>query len=127
MAITQEQAQSVSTHAQVQLLRGENMDTFTTTYNDSWVDPLTPQMLDTLDRMRSRLKQYKYVGGTPMTTVSFDLYGTTSAWWIILYLNGYMHPDEISDGITLKVPDILDIQSMLRLNVIDNVGRVVVT
>lgn len=126
MAITQEQAQSVSSNAQRLLLRGENMDVFTTAYNDQWIDPLSPRIISILDRMRN-LEQYKYVGGKPITTVSFELYGTTSAWWIILYVNGYMHGDEIADGTTLKVPRQMDIDILLQETAKNNKGKVIRT
>ena len=101
---TQSQLQSVSSNVTKKLLRGENMDTFTTELGDSWVDPLDPRILNILETLSSDLELYTYVAGKSITTVSYELYGTTSAWWIILYVNGYMHPDEISDGALLKVP-----------------------
>lgn len=126
MAITQEQILSVSSHGQKLLLRGENMDIFTTAYNDQWIDPLSPRIINILDRMK-QLDQYKYVSNKPITTVSYELYGTTSAWWIILYLNGYMHPDEIADGATLKVPRSVDIDILLQETAKNNKGKVIIT
>jgi len=101
---TQSQLQSVSSHVTKKLLRAENMDTFTTELGDSWIDPLDPRILNILETLSGDLELYTYVAGKSITTVSYELYGTTSAWWIILYVNGYMHPDEISDGALLKVP-----------------------
>ncbi len=127
MNLTQEQVRSVSTHGELLLLRGENMDTFVTSYGDQWVDPLTPRITDLQEVFQDSLTQYKYIGGKPITTVSYELYGTTSAWWIILYLNGIMHPDEMSDGMTLKVPTPEAIQSLTRDTVVNNIGKVIRT
>ena len=127
MTISQDEVTSVSTHGQQLLLRESNMDSFTTSYNDKWIDPLTPRMLDLLEKMMRNLENYDYVGGKPFTTVSYELYGTTSAWWIILYVNGYMHPDEVSSGSLLKVPTDAAIQQFLQDTKIDNIGKTVTT
>lgn len=123
VSATNDQLQSVSTHVNRKLMRGENMDTFTTTLGDPWVDPLSPRIINILEEVKKDLTPYVYVGGKSITTVSFELYGNTSAWWIILYVNGYMHPDEISDGATLKVPSGQAIKTLLQETEKNNRGR----
>lgn len=125
MSLTQTQITALSTHGSKLLLRAENMETFVTSYGDSWVDPLSPRIVDLLDKVKKDLQPYNYTGGKPLTTVSYELYNTTSAWWIILYVNGYMHPDEISDGAILKVPSGESIQVLLRESAKNNRGKVV--
>ena len=127
MAITQDEVLSVSTHGAKLLLRGSNMDTFTTNYGEDWVDPLTPRMLSILEQLKKDCVQYAYVDGRPLTTISQELYGTTSAWWVILYINGYMHPDEISSGASLKVPSPEIIQLFLQSTKVNNIGQTVTT
>jgi hypothetical protein len=123
VSATNDQLMAVSTHVNRKLMRGENMGSFTTSLGDKWVDPLDPKIQNILKTVRKDLIQYTYVAGKSITTVSFELYGTTSAWWIILYLNGYMHPDEISDGATLKVPSEGAIMTLLQEAARNNRGR----
>lgn len=122
VSATNDQLRSVSTHVNRKLMRGENMDTFTTSLGDTWVDPLSPSISNILTQASDDLVQYTYVGGKSITTVSYELYGNTSAWWIILYINGYMHPDEISDGATLKVPSAESMQVLLQETAKNNKG-----
>lgn len=123
--VTQEDLSAVSTFAVKGLLRAENMGTFTTTLGDQWVDPLDPTITNILTTLKSDTQLYTYTAGMAITTVSQELYGTTSAWWIILYLNGYAHPDEISDGASLQVPSVLAIQTLLRTTAQNNKGTTV--
>ena len=120
---TQAQLQTVSSHVNKRLMRGENMDTFTTELGDSWIDPLDPRISNILETLSDDLELYTYVGGKSITTVSYELYGTTSAWWIILYVNGYMHPDEISDGALLKVPTSSAMSTLMQDAASNNRGR----
>lgn len=122
LAFSQSQLQAVSSAVQKQLLRSEHMDVFTTALGDQWIDPLSPAVINIINTARKNTTLYSYVGGKPLTTVSFELYDTTSAWWIILYINGYMHPDEISDGATLKVPTTDVIQTLLQVSAQNNRG-----
>lgn len=103
------------------------MDIVTSAYNDPMPDALTPRMLALLELLKKDCRSYNYVGGKPFTTISFELYNTTSAWWIILYLNGYMHPDEVSSGSLLKVPSSEIIQVFLQETKVNNVGKRVTT
>lgn len=120
--LTQEQLSGVSTHSLKALLRAENMDTFTTSLGDEWVDPLDPRITNIIESLQGDLEPYTYVAGKAITTISYELYGTTSAWWIILYVNGYMHPDEISDGSSMKVPSAASINVLLQTTAKNNRG-----
>lgn len=125
--LTQAQISSVSSMALKKVLRAENMGTFTTSLGDEWVDPLDPNIINLVDKFKNSLEQYKYVAGLPMTTISYRLYGYTSAWWIILYLNGYMHENEISDGAMLRVPSAISMNAILREAAANNKGKEVTT
>ena len=125
--LTQSQISAVSTQALKKMLRAENMGTFTTSLGDKWVDPLDPTITNLIDTLSKDLEQIKYIVGTPMTTISNQLYGYTSAWWIILYINGYMHSDEISDGAILKVPTAIAMNNVLRETAANNRGKEVTT
>jgi hypothetical protein len=120
---TFEELRAVSTHVNKKLMRGENMNTFTTSLGDEWVDPLDPAIINIIDQVSKQCDQYTYVAGKSITTVSYELYGNTSAWWIILYINGYMHPDEISDGATLKVPTREAIETLIQEAKKNNRGK----
>ena len=121
--LTQSQIASVSSAAVKALLRAENMGTFKSAYGDEWVDPLDPRIINMLSDFENDLEQYTYVSGKTITTVSFELYGTSSAWWIILYLNGIMHPDEIPDGKVLRVPSRSAMAVLLQTTAKNNRGQ----
>lgn len=122
---TQQQLAAVSTFASKRLLRAENMGTFTTSLGDMWVDPLDPALTKIIEKLSKDLEQITYVSGTPLTTISFERYDTTSAWWLILYINGYMHENEISDGAPLKVPSVAAIEALSK-EIENNVGKRVI-
>ncbi len=124
--LTQQQLSSVSSFASKRFLRAEHMNTFTTSLGDKWVDPLDPAIMSILEKVSKDLEQITYVAGTPLTTISFERYDTTSAWWIILYVNGYMHENEIADGAPLKVPSAVVMESLLK-ETVNNVGKRVTT
>lgn len=110
--ITAAQATAVSTNASVQHLWSRLLEEGEDTLTGAWVDPLTLDM--ELLRNVSSLTPVQYVENTRITTLSYNLYGTTSLWAVLLYLNGYMHPDEIPPGATLLVPSLSDINDIMK-------------
>lgn len=47
---------------------------------------------------------YTYPGGTPFTTLSYQIYGTTYLWWLICIINKIENPFDTSlNGKTLKI------------------------
>lgn len=126
LTITQSQVSAVSSFGVLGLLRAQNMGTFTTSLGDTWVDPLDPAIVNILSTLSASAQLYTYTAGKAITSVSQELYGTTSAWWIILYLNGYMHPDEISDGAVLKVPSQQALTVLLQTTAQNNKGKQVI-
>jgi len=112
--LSQAVATSISTNSQVEISRTNFMDITVTSTGNRWVDPLTPRLLSLL-RSRRDLSPYPY-NGKPITTVSYEVYGTTSAWETILYLNGFQHPDEIPNGSILQIPSTQLVQDAKELN-----------
>jgi len=79
----------------------------------AWVDPLTiaVEKLQELSRYSSPVQ---WTSNMKITTLSHRLYGNTSLWAVILYLNGYLHPDEIPSGAVLQVPPMQAVSSLLE-------------
>ena len=50
--------------------------------------------------------------GKPMK-LSYDEYGVTDYWWIILAINGYFNPREFINWESLIIPSINDIESII--------------
>lgn len=47
--------------------------------------------------------------------ISFKMYGTEKYWWVICVVNNIQNPlTGITEGMTLKIPSILDIQEFYR-------------
>lgn len=101
--LTQEEAVSVSTHATAAYLWSRFLDEVDDPISGTWVTPLTPELVSLLEKAKDTTP-VQYVSGTKITTLSYQYYGTTSMWSIILYLNGYQHPDEIPPGAILNLP-----------------------
>lgn len=69
-----------------------------------WYDPLDPKINNVI-KQAPILDYYVYEYQEPITTVAKKKTGTTTTWWIILQFNGFIHPDEITPGTTLRIPD----------------------
>ena len=109
--LTQSQAQALSTNADVKYLWSTFLDECTDPVLGAWVDPLSVKVHLLLEAKKTMMP-IQLTEKKPITTLSWELYGTTSMWAVILYLNGYMHPDEIPPGATLLVPSLASIDSL---------------
>lgn len=89
----------------------------------SWVDALHPNMNFKFKKQDYKLVTYRR--SIPLTTMSQEVYGTTSLWWLILRVNGVMHPDELNDGERLKVPSLDAIKSKVLPAIESKKGSVV--
>lgn len=79
---------------------------------ENWYDPLDPALVSLVeDNMTESVVSYQ---GEPLTTLAHRLCGNTSAYWIILMGNGFIHQDEIPRGAFLKVPNFSAIRSKLN-------------
>lgn len=77
----------------------------------SWVDALHPSINF---KFKPRdLKVVVYKRSIPLTSMSYEVYGTTSLWWLILRVNGIMHPDELNDGEKLKIPSLDAVKALI--------------
>lgn len=79
-----------------------------------------------LDKLKMKVVTYE---GQLITTLSETYYGTTSLWYVILYVNGFCHPQEIQRGINLFIPNKSDIDSLFgtyQPNKKSNLGKTVV-
>jgi hypothetical protein len=110
--LTTNQIKSTSTHVDTSVLWSTLMTTADDPLTGKWVDPLTLSMTNLLDLAKNSTP-YAYTGKDKITTISYMFYGTTSMWAILLYVNGYMHPDEIPSGAVLNIPAKTDIQAIL--------------
>ena len=71
---------------------------------EKWVDPLDSRLLNLLEGV----KTFKTIiwNNTPLSTISYRIYGTTSLVNLILMFNGFLQPQEIPMGTELKIPQI---------------------
>lgn len=69
--------------------------------------------------------QAKPYYGRPMA-LSYDTYGATDYWWIILAVNGYFNPVEFTGWTQLVIPEINEIERILdrEIYVNDNIGEI---
>lgn len=97
-------------------------------FNKPWVDPLDPELMSRLRFKESDMLDYAYDGVTPITNISYNLYGTTTLWYVIVYVNGLLNPLEIPGGTVLKVPkkDVLAEKFRKKTAQESRVGSVVV-
>lgn len=79
---------------------------------EDWYDPLDASLVSLVEEnMTSSVVSYQ---GEAITTLAFRMCGNTSAYWMILMGNGYIHPDEIPRGAFLRVPNFAAIRSRLN-------------
>lgn len=83
-------------------------------FNLDWVDPLDPDLIERLRFKDEDYDSFVYDGFTPMTSISYRAYGTTTLWFVIVYVNGYLNPLEIPNGVMLKLPKAEVLEKQLR-------------
>ena len=102
----------ISTLYSDNMTRGPQLDVFSNSLQEKWIDPLTPSFVKFL-KSDFKYVSYVFVASEPLTTLSYRFYDTTSLWYLILYVNGFMHPEEIPAGTLLKIPYKDDIEFLL--------------
>lgn len=93
-------------------------------YNKAWIDPLSPEIQKIKRLNKSEMRAVRF-DGKPITTISTQIYGTTSLWWVLLLINGYAHPEEIQRGAVLLVPNISDITKIISVEAVSRRGTIV--
>lgn len=106
-----------TTHFLPELARSEFMSvvTYTVPYYDDVVveiDPLSPKLHDFVNALTS-FYEYPYAG-QQLTTIAYEYHRTTTTVWLILMVNGLLSRTELMPGMILKIPDLNDIQKVLR-------------
>lgn len=91
------------------------------TYQLEYDDGTLEERIDYADwRLSSMLKRItrfrsiKYNGATKFTTLMNNEYGTTTIYRLVLMFNGFMHPYEIEDGATIKLPYSADLEELIN-------------
>lgn len=82
-------------------------------FNLPWIDGLNRKTLTKLKALDKRNMQSVVYDNQLITSISDKYYGTTSLWHIILYVNGILHPQEITRGGVLFIPNKKDIDTIL--------------
>lgn len=108
----QEDYASISTHFRPNALRSTKMEPVNDPVTGDWVNPLQPELIDKLNGSFDTFS-HPYTGSEAMTTIAYRAYETTSLWWVILYVNGFMHPEEIPSGYALIIPTRQSMDEML--------------
>jgi len=132
-------ARRLSSMVDTQLLRGPIMpevkhklaDQLDFTYEPTnrlllpWVDPLCPKLLKLRRLPKSSMQTIRYTGSKPLTSISAEQYGTTTAWYVILLVSGFVHPQEIPPGAILYLPRLQDIKEILAPRQPNRRGQIV--
>ena len=118
--------ESVTKEVRPDYLRSNFMDVVENPFGEAWIDPLSDGITQLLRQSSKNYELYRHEG-YPLTSVSYKFFGTTSLWYVILYINGYLHPDEISLGEELKIPDLQIAQTLIaKQRAVSRTGEVVV-
>lgn len=115
LATLQAEVEAVSTFGQARFLRRTFLQQVENNLGTKWVDPLSPLYAKLL-ATEIETTPYTYTGHEPITTVCYKIYGTTSLWHVVLYVNGHMHPQEIPTGSVLNMPTLEFIERFVRDN-----------
>lgn len=95
-------------------------------YNKDWIDPLSSPMRRILKLNKAQMQRVIYAG-TPISTLSQQVYGTVSLWYVILMINGYCHPQEVERGATLYLPSRQQLDGILKTSAPTARGSIVRT
>lgn len=67
----------------------------------------------------TQLKKLPYAGAVAVTTqenrpdlLSYDIYGSTQYWWILMLYNDYLSPTELTSGALVKYPSLNDLENI---------------
>ena len=80
---------------------------------DYFVDALNHKFLKRINNIQN-FTLFKHDGVTHITTIAFQVYGSTGYWWAIMLYNGFMHPLEIEAGYFLKIPNQQELELQLQ-------------
>lgn len=72
-------------------------------FGEQLLNIFNPTMLEIAKNSRSGTKIV--YDGTSLQGIALNKYNTTSAWWLILFANGYTHESLIPKGTVLYLPD----------------------
>lgn len=79
---------------------------------DTYIDFFSDKSIKMVQNLQ-RHSLHTFTAGQKLTKISYDYYGTTTLWWVILVYNGFFHPLEVPYGIVLLIPYIADIDEEL--------------
>jgi hypothetical protein len=69
----------------------------------------------------------EYSNSKPVTTLSFEIWGTTALWPVIVACSDYIHPHEIPTGEVFYVPDVNGIISIIKSDSKESLSGKVIT
>ena len=73
--------------------------------SEQTVDLLNPKLHKIFDYV-TYYANYTYRNHEKVVNISYNSYGTTSLWWLILLASGQIHPYEILPGTNLLLPSL---------------------
>ena len=71
--------------------------------SENQIDLLNPKIVKLFDYI-TNYNTHVYQAHEKIVTLSYNYYGTTSLWWLIILASGQIHPYEIQPGTTLLLP-----------------------
>lgn len=110
--------QFFSTNSHSSFRFSELLATYIGEDDKAWVDPLDPDFMNLLKLPRTIRFEYS---GKPLTTVSQNVYGNSSLWFLILCCTPYYHPHQIPRGEIISVPSV-DVLLAYFKNTAENKG-----
>lgn len=102
----------LSSHSHPDFRLGSLAQSYTGADGQSWIDPMSPNLVKLLNLPRT--DRYVYAKRKPLTTVSFEVYGNTSLWFLILSCTDYIHPHQIPIGEVILLPSVTAVGALLK-------------
>lgn len=75
-------------------------------YSEGCYDPFSSYLLDTIKDIDIGYKYTIQGEETRPDYISFDIYGTTEYWWVILLYNNLMSADDLKTGMVISCPSL---------------------
>lgn len=80
---------------------------------DQFIDYSDWDFTSIIKRIRNS-RSIRYNGYEKFTTIVHRVYGNTTIYRLIMIFNGFMHPYEIESGAVIKLPDPVELSTLLQ-------------
>jgi len=83
-------------------------------YKDNLFDFINSQFLIELNKLSVFGQKQVVAEESRPDLLSYNIYGTTDLWWILLYYNNLVSPTDLKYGMIIKYPSLEDVELLIH-------------